>query len=454
MKKLAVLVIGALLPCASSFAQTDADRIRKLEEAVRQLQEQNVDLKREVNQLKSTPPAASPPGTNWLADALSPNKRSPFVLPLGKELKLKLGGFIQGQGEFGDPGSFEGNFSDNVIGTTRVPVNDRFRLRRARINVSGEILEEFDFKLEGEFQQGDGLSGGRTGFSGTDLFLNWHRFPEAQFKFGQWKAPFGLEQLTSDTALFTAERSLVTSALTPERQVGAAIWGKPLANIAPKNLTDLIDYSFGIYNGNGRNTIVNDDNTFMLVGRVTSTPFKGKLWNQPASWRVGANGYRSRFAAGTRIAQSVGLVLNPDGALTAFTPTGLAQGEGWGIDQWLNFGPFDLIAEYLEGNFRPKDNTAFDEFTANGYYVQGSSYLPFLGGKKFQLVAKWERFNPGQAENDNIKSVTGGVNYYINGDALKLMLDYIHTWSDFRDHNPGTGETEFDMVLGRVQLMF
>ena len=454
MKKLAVFVIGALLPCASSFAQADADRLRKLEEAVRQLQQENVDLKREVNQLKSTPPAATPPGTNWLADAMSPDKRSPFVLPLGKELKLRLGGFIQGQGEFGDPGSFEGNFSDNVIGTSRVPLNDRFRLRRARINVSGELFEDFDFKLEGEFQNADGLSGNRTGFSGTDLFLNWHRFPEAQLKFGQWKAPFGLEQLTSDTALFTAERSLVTTALTPERQVGAAIWGKPLANIAPKNLTDLIDYSFGIYNGNGRNTVVNDDNTFMFVGRLSSTPFKGKLWDHPASWRLGANGYRSRFAPGTRISQSGGLSLNADGALTAFTPTGLAQGEGWGIDQWLNFGPFDLIAEYLEGNFRPKDNTAFEEFTANGYYVQGSYYLPFLGGKKLQLVGKWESYNPGQAEDDNIKSVTGGLNYYINGDALKMMLDYIHTWSDFRDNNPGTGDTEFDLLLARVQLMF
>jgi hypothetical protein len=281
MKKLAVLVFGALLPCASSFAQADTDRIRKLEEAVRQLQQENVDLKREVNQLKG--PSASTPagGTNWLGDAMSPGKRSPFVLPLGKELKLKLGGFIQGQAEFGDPGSFEGNFSDNVIGTSRVPVNDRFRLRRARINVSGEFLEDFDFKLEGEFEQADGTSAGRTGFSGTDLFLNWHRFPEAQLKFGQWKAPFGQEQLLSDSSMFTAERSLVTSALTPDRQVGAAIWGKPLANIDSKSLTDLIDYSFGIYNGNGRNTVVNDDNTFMLVGRVALTPFKGKLWTTP-----------------------------------------------------------------------------------------------------------------------------------------------------------------------------
>jgi hypothetical protein len=77
-----------------------------------------------------------------------------------------------------------------------------------------------------------------------------------------------------------------------------------------------------------------------------------------------------------------------------------------------------------------------------------------LGGKKLQLVGKWESFNPGQAPDDDIRSVTGGLNYLINGDALKLMFKNIHTWSDFRRHNVGTGETEFDLALVRSQLMF
>jgi len=34
------------------------------------------------------------------------------------------------------------------------------------------------------------------------------------------------------------------------------------------------------------------------------------------------------------------------------------------------------------------------------------------------------------------------------------MADYIHTWSDFRKHNPQFGNDEFDEVLMRVQLMF
>jgi hypothetical protein len=38
--------------------------------------------------------------------------------------------------------------------------------------------------------------------------------------------------------------------------------------------------------------------------------------------------------------------------------------------------------------------------------------------------------------------------------ALKLVLNYIHTWSDFRDANPEFGQGQFDEVIARVQLMF
>lgn len=140
-----------------------------------------------------------------------------------------MGGFIQGNAEGGDVSSFEGRFADGPTA-----VNNRLRMRRARMNVTGEFLKHFDFKLEGDFEHGDGTAGGRTGFSGADLFLNWNQFPEANVRAGQFKAPFGLEQLTSDTTMFTAERTLVTGALTPERQVGVQVWGAPLAHLWPE----------------------------------------------------------------------------------------------------------------------------------------------------------------------------------------------------------------------------
>ena len=446
-----------LLVCTTPLiAQNDSSRLDRLEQAIKQLQQENEALKKEVSALKGTARAVTTTNKVTTVDSiLNATNRSPFALNVGKEAKLRVGGFIQGNGEVGDVGASDGNFPDNELTPNRAVTRDRIRLRRARINVSGEFFEDFDFKLEGDFGQGDGLSGSRTAFSGTDLFANYHRFPEAQIKLGQFKPPFGLEQITSDTALYTAERSLPTSALTQDRQVGVALWGRPLTSVMSKERGDLLEYSVGIFNGSGRNISINDDDNFMYVGRLAVLPFKSKVGEQPVSMRFGVNAYTSRFAAGTRVSPAGTLRMNQtDGALTAFSPTNSSRGTGWGADYSFNLGAFDLIAEYLEAKFEAQDKVSFNEFTANGYYIQPSYFLPVMGGKKFQVLGRWESFNPGQARNDDIKSVVGGLNYYINGDALKVMLNYVHTWSDFRHHRPGTGEDEFDMLLARFQLMF
>lgn len=392
------------------------------------------ELEKAVNDLKAQ--KATPPGPGQT-----------FVLPWGKELKLTLGGFIQLNGEFGDVSSFEGRLKDGPN-----ELKNRFRLRRARINVSGDMPYDFDFKLEGDFSQGDGLTSNRAGFSATDVFLNWHWLPEASLKGGQYKAPFGLEQVTPDTTLYTAERSLVTSALTPERQVGVQLWGKPLTRLDP-DLKDLFYYALGIFNGNGRNTVVNDNPDFLYAGRGEIVPFASKVLDIDAKLKFGGNGFYAQDAAGTNLSQVGGLRLNTtDGSLTSFTGNRPDERFAWGVDASLNFGPIDLVAEYLEEHIRPTQNGAnFVAIHPRGYYVQPSC---FVWKKEWQLVAKWESFNPDQASHDDIRSITAGLNYFVLGDSLKFMLDYIHTWSDFRDNSSGTGPDEFDELLFRAQLMF
>lgn len=55
---------------------------------------------------------------------------------------------------------------------------------------------------------------------------------------------------------------------------------------------------------------------------------------------------------------------------------------------------------------------------------------------------------------DGIHSITGGLNYYIHGDNVKVMANYVHTWSDFRAANPQLGDDQFDEVLLRLQVIF
>ncbi len=320
--------------------------------------------------------------------------------------------------------------------------------------MTGDFAEQFDFKVEGDFENSDGISSSRTAFEGTDIFVNWHAIPEANIKIGQWKAPFGLEQITPDQFLFTIERSLPTGAITPERQLGVQIWGKPFTNLWPQE-KDLLTYYAGIFNGNGRNTTINDNNNFMYVGRLELLPFKGKLFGQDSSLKLGADILNSRDDKGTNISQTLNLLVNADGSLSPFMLPGADERTAWSVDAWLNIGPFDLIGEYfqedVDGRTVAGVAPGFADFEPSGWYVQGSY---FLFPKKLQAVVKWEALNPGQFGSDGIHSITGGLNYYIHGDAIKLMANYVHTWSDFRAARPGIGDDQFDEVIMRLQLMF
>jgi phosphate-selective porin len=284
--------------------------------------------------------------------------------------------------------------------------------------------------------------------------VNWHQFPEANIKAGQYKAPFGLELLESDTQLITIERSLPTDALTPQRQIGLQIWGKPLTNLWPQE-KNLVTYFAGIFNGNGRNTTVNDNNNFMYVGRLELLPWHGKALGQDSSLKLGADILNSRDDAGVNISPAGNLLVNTDRSLTPYTLPSAAERTAWSLDAWLNIGPFDLIGEYLSEDVSGRTVNgiapAFADFNPNGWYVQGSYFI--IPGK-LQAVVKWEALNPDQVAEDNIHSITAGLNYYIHGDAVKIMGNYIHTWSDFRAANPQFGDDAFDEVVLRLQVMF
>jgi phosphate-selective porin len=460
----AIFAVGPLsIQPLAAETSSESERLEKLERAVKQLQERNAELEQEVRSLKkqtaSAPeydangnkkPKVVADGKTLLEKPVAVEEKKPvYVVQGGPELKLTLGGYIQMNFEDGAVSAFEGRFPDGPN-----QVKDRFRLRRARVNLVGDFAEKFDFKVEGDFGAGDGLATNRTGFSATDIFINWHQIPEANIKVGQWKAPFGLEQITPDTKILTIERSLPTGALTPERQLGVQIWGKPLTNLWPDQ-KELVTYYAGIFNGNGRNITVNDNNNFMYVGRLELLPWKGELLSQDASLKLGGDVLNSRDDAGTNISQALNLKVTADGSLIPFALPSADERTAWSLDAWLNIGPFDLIAEYfsedVDGRTVAGVAPTFANFDPSGWYVQGSY---FVIPKKLQAVVKWEELSPDQVADDGIRSITAGLNYYIHGDSIKVMANYVHTWSDFRAAHPQFGDDQFDEILLRLQVMF
>ncbi|HXO19244.1 MAG TPA: porin [Thermoanaerobaculia bacterium] len=355
----------------------------------------------------------------------APNPPTPptNVQPAGVEPTLAFGGLIQAQLEAGDRG--DSRWANG---------NDRFLLRRARLNGTGRFLQDFDFRVEIDLA---GTLANTTGLRAqlTDGYINWNRYSMANVRVGQFKTPFGFEQLYSDPRLITMERSLVNDRLTLNRQLGAQASG----DLLDKRLS----YAVGEFNGNGANNNFNDNEKFALVGRLSGIPWQGEVAGQKASWSLGADAFGS---------EDTGLAL-PDLGLDSTPATkdldNLFTGKrrGSGFDSQVHAGPLDFWVEYLATRFEPTDRLPFASFNASGWYAQASWI--FCGGH-LQAVAKAESFDPDdRVSGDAVTTQTYGLNYLIKGHDLKLMLDYLRT--DLGSNNPLPRQQK---LLARLQVIF
>jgi phosphate-selective porin len=353
--------------------------------------------------------AQAPPGTA-------------VVKPSGREPTLALGGLLQAQVEVGDRA--DTRFSND---------NDRFYLRRARLNASGRFLEEFDFRAELD------LAGSLANTSGlraqmTDGYINWNRHPAANLRIGQFKTPFGFEQLYSDPRLFTLERTLVNDRLTVSRQLGVQVGG----DLLDRRLT----YAVGAFNGNGVNNNFNDDDRFMVVGRVAGVPWRGRLLGQSASWALGGDGYTSDDT-NLAMAGEFGFDSTPSTPDRDNLFSGRRRAAG--LDTQLLAGRLEIWAEYLRVRFEPDSARPDDRFDSDGWYVQAAYYVV---PQRLQVVAKFDTFDPrGDRPDDSTDATTLGAAYYLKGHDLKLQLNWL------RSEGPGGAASE-DRILARIQVIF
>lgn len=396
------LAHAALSLSAANPELSVQERLQQLESAVESLKKENEQLRQQAG--------------------LPAKGLGALVRANGKEDKLAIGGLIQAQGEFG-------NAPDS-----RFPGTDRFLARRMRLNVQGSFAEHFEFKLEGEF--GNGSTAANAGYRAqmTDGFVAWTRYDAAKLKLGQFKTPFGFEQLASDPRLYTAERSLPNDRLTLGRQIGLGMSGDFLEN--------RLNYSAGVFNGSGVNNGFNDNENFTVAGRVAGMPLKTKWKGQAVEWSMGANAYQTDDASST--VPGFGLDFTP--ATAARDNIFHGERHAWGVDTQLAFGRFGAMAEYLRAYFDPSNNLPADRFEADGWYVL--SYYDIVRNK-LQAVVRFETFDPNTDAPGTTSDVwTIGLNYFIKGHDLKFELNYL--LGDPADQS----NDDQGRVIARMQVVF
>lgn len=387
-----ILLLATLSPVCLP-AQTTPDieeRLKMLEQQVQGLAKENADLKQQLGWKGPAVPVQPQPG--------------------GKETKLVVGGFLQGQAEFG-----------NASDPRWAAVKDRFFFRRARVYLAGSFAEDFDFKAELDLQ-GNMLGAGTGQLArANEIYINWRKYPFANLRFGQLKPAFGGEALASDTSIFTVERSLSNDRLTDGRQLAASVAGE----LFDKKLS----YLAVVANGNGSNVSANDNSKFSKSARLVYTP----VATASDKLTVAIDGL---WTEDVNVAKS-------DFGLPGNLFTGSRRMSG--VDVTWTHGRLDLNTEWLHGTFKPTGAIPAAKFEAEGWQATAAY---FLIPAKLRAVIREESFDPDTATGGNtIRTTTFGLNYYLKGEDIKFMVDYLD------GHVPGSNK-DGGRILSRLQVIF
>jgi hypothetical protein len=309
---------------------------------------------------------------------LSSADHSFFLAPTGR---LQIDGFaFTGSGS--NPFNVTNDYTTAAGVFTRSPIKDGFLIRRARIEVVGGFLDRFTFMLGADFASGS------TPIA-TDDFIDARVFPTLHFQFGQFDAPFTMENRTSDKYFDFIERSLAVRAFAfpSNKDVGLMMWGE--------TTNRLVYYSLGIFDGDGQNRI-NRDNNPEVIGRVFAHPLitmGGPLANLQigGSFLYGARGQSVDYAYPAMTTAGGFTLFNPQIAGGANPVTIVPDADQLAVAGEIDIpiNRFDLRAEVMwvrndtrEMSAASTDaahlvgpTTRFGAIEGFGYYVQAGAWL-------------------------------------------------------------------------------
>ena len=159
--------------------------------------------------------------------------------------------------------------------------NDRgsFRIRRAQTVFEATAYTSWRFRVQTNWVGASVVNSVSLSTTGTprlstsatrgaileDAEIFWARYPLATVWFGQGKAYFARQELTSDSRLQFLERWVGNARFAPGRDQGIGLFGVDAAKH--------FEYNLGLYNGNLINQVFNDNVEYMYAGRFVWTPF-------------------------------------------------------------------------------------------------------------------------------------------------------------------------------------
>jgi len=227
--------------------------------------------------------------------------------------------------------------------------------------------------------------------------------------FGQYKVPFGRQQLTSSGNQQFVDRSLVADEYERGRDIGVSVQGAIWSN--------KLEYRAGVFNGNGLNRPSNDNDKLQYNARLMWQPNGAMVLGQRA-WVSGALYSEGDFESTTVPLYAFGLNFESNNFHRTTTSDDL-KSTIVGIDGVYKFKGFSTTGEYF---FRRRTPETAAKFDSNGGYLQAGMMLNQF--RTWEAVARFgQREVTDLVDNDEIKEVRAGINYYYRRHSLKFQTD-------------------------------
>ncbi len=409
---------------------------------------------------------------------------SPLRMPLG----ASFGPGIQFQRDdeaFGLQIHYESQVEARSWGQDeQVPANSGFFLPRQRVFFNGNIGEPIEYEFA--------INRGLNNINLLNAFINLVVSDKLQLRFGRFFTPFPYDQYAvSNYWLLTPERSVFTTNLSLNRQIGAMLLG----NLFDKRL----DYAVGVFNGS-RNSFESLNNSLDGVAYLnarlfqnSSVPFAQYL-NVGTSVAFGSQDQSAvpasfRIAGGSPDANIPGVATTP---FLILNPGVVERGDRLlgSVHMAYFFNSLSLIGEwqYGSGGYAVAAQPGSERVPFSGFYVAGGYFLtgeqverrtrvkplrsliPISrdderGAGAWEAVARVGQlrlgeniFTAGLADpalwSNSATTTEVGMNWYWN-EYVKMYMFWLH--GDFGEpvqFRPGSSQKTADMLWLRFQLYF
>jgi phosphate-selective porin OprO/OprP len=366
--------------------------------------------------------------------------------------------------------------------------------RQLRLFAAGEGYGVYDFKLEFDFAPENQVDAdvvdnrvetNAFGLEVKDAFVGLKDLPLMGYlRFGNFKVPFGLEELTSARFITFMERSL-PNVFAPRRQLGMAAYNQT----ENQNLS----WSYGVffYDFDEAVRVTEDDNQGLrAAARLVWTPYydepsegryllhtglgyayaRPRLIDDPdapgTSVRLAEFHSRPEIDRGSFLVDTGEMDLQQYNTLDAefawvhgrlsiqseLTWTGLKKSSGSNADL---YGAYVYLSYFLTGEHRRYDRyfNSFDRVIPyENFWMVRTPRGTSAGWGAWEAAVRWSFLDFSSVNGEQLQDTTVGLNWYWNPQT-RLMFNWIHTFTHNSPVDPG-GDAQGDVFGMRMQVDF